>query len=116
MHELALMRQVVRMVGSRVDGFAGARPRIVRLRVSVLSHLAQEDERAVRTAFQAAAQGTPAEGAALELIRVPVTAHCPACGVRSDASPWRLTCPACGAGHLRRDEVPEVVLHEIVVE
>jgi Zn finger protein HypA/HybF involved in hydrogenase expression len=110
------MRQVVRMVRSRVDGFAGARPRIVRLRVSVRSHLAHEDEHVLRTAFQAAAQGTPVEGAMLELIRVPVAAHCSACGVRSDASPWRLTCPACGAGSLGREEVPEVVLHEIVVE
>lgn len=116
MHELSLMRQVVRVVESRADGFAGARPRIVRLRVSMLSHLAQEDEGAVRTAFQVAAQGTPVEGAALEVVRVPVGAQCRECGHRCELDGLDPACAACGSSARVIADVPEVVLHEIVVE
>jgi Zn finger protein HypA/HybF involved in hydrogenase expression len=115
MHELALMRDVVRLVEDRLRVEPGARVVLVRLRVSALSHLGQDHPGDLDAIFAMAAAGTSAAGARLEVTRIPVPATCAACGGRSELETWPATCPACGGGHLTAEEIPEVVVHELVV-
>ncbi len=115
MHERALFEQVVKMVEAAVKGQALGGPLTIRLKVSVLSHLHDLDLSWIESTFAEVARGTVAEGAVLEMMRVPVRMRCGRCGT-DDV--WRgdpLICRSCGSTTLQLDEPPEVVLHELVV-
>ncbi|WP_447974644.1 hydrogenase/urease maturation nickel metallochaperone HypA [Nitrospira sp. Kam-Ns4a] len=115
MHELALMREIVRLVKGRLDA-SGSQARIVRLRVAAHSHLAGGGEGAARLAFALAAQGTPLADARLEITPAPTAAVCRACGLRAEWDGAARPCPACGAAALAVEPALEVVVQEIVVD
>ena len=50
----------------------------------------------LKHAYPLAAAGTVAEHAKLKIESIPVTVKCTECGVKSDASPNKLICAACG--------------------
>ena len=70
MHELGIMMEVLDVVAQKS---AGARVRRIRLEVGRLSAVLPD---ALRFCFDAAAAGTVAEGANLEIIEVPGRARC----------------------------------------
>lgn len=76
---------------------ADARATRVRLRVGKLTAVVPAS---LRFCFGAAAQGTPFEGAELDITEIPVVARCQACGVQMPlpAPPFR--CSGCGGGRL----------------
>lgn len=115
MHELHLMRQVVKAVETELNGTGDARLSAVRLKVSALSHLLTHDQSTLRTMFELAARGTKAEGTTLEIIPIPGQAWCPRC--HSDCTVTRAEdgCSACGGPMIAGMAEPEVVVHELVV-
>jgi hydrogenase nickel incorporation protein HypA/HybF len=115
-HEWQLMAQVVKMVEEALRQAPCSKPSVVRLQVSTQSHCFQHDEATLQSVFAAAAQGTVAEGAALEILPVPVTARCRLCGIACEMRGLAPGCPRCGSASLDVTQVPEVVLHEVVVE
>lgn len=115
MHELHLMRQVVKTVEAELDGTENAKLSVVRLKVSALSHLLTHDRATLRTTFQLAAQGTRVEGAELEIIPVSGEAWCPECKRGTTVTRLDDTCSACGGLVIAGPAEPEVVLHELVV-
>jgi len=74
MHELGIAQQIVEIA---VEGSGGARIRRIVLEVGQLAAVLPE---ALRFCFEAASEGTEAEGAALEIVEVPGRARCRACG------------------------------------
>jgi len=115
MHELHLMRQVVKEVEHALRETETGKPSVVRLRVSALSHLLSHDLSSLQSAFEMASLGTSAEGATLDIVSVPVSASCRRCGVRCDVCFADPACEACGARDVDLAMVPEVVVHEVVV-
>ncbi len=115
MHEVHLMAQLVRMIEASLKETPGALPVRVRLRVSALSHLMEHDRDELQTAFDLAAKGTRAAGAALEIQRMPVTGRCRSCGHAMSVADLVATCPLCASTTVEVEEVPELVLHEMVV-
>ncbi len=74
MHELAITQEIVEILRER----AGDRKvRRVVLEIGKLSAVLPD---AVRFCFDLCAEGTPAEGAALEIVEPPGRARCRACG------------------------------------
>ncbi len=116
MHELALMRDVVRMIEEVLADAPQACVRRVSLKVSAQSHVGQADSDTAATALAAAAAGTRVEGARLELIVVPLGVQCLSCGARVEVADPIAVCESCGSSNLRFDDVPELVLHELDVE
>jgi len=115
-HEWQLMAQVVKMVEEALRQAPSARPSVVRLKVSTQSHFFEHDEATLQSVFAAAAEGTVAERAVLEILPVAVTAHCLLCGTSCEMQELLQCCPGCGAANLDVEPVPDVVLHEVVVE
>lgn len=74
MHEAGLAMEVVDLVARRA---AGAHVTRVVVEVGVLSAVLPE---ALAFCFECAAQGTPVEGAALDVVARPAVARCRACG------------------------------------
>ncbi len=116
MHEFHLMTQVVKAVGEKLNGTGSTRLSAVRLKVSALSHLLAHDHSALQMAFQLAARGTKAEGAALEIIPVPGEAWCPRCTQCTMVTESDDVCPVCGDAVIARPTAQEVVLHELIVQ
>ncbi len=115
MHEVHLMGQVVKAVNQALREANGAKPSVVRLKVSALSHLLDHDTSQLQTAFDVASHGTAAEGAALDIVTVPVEATCRCCGVKSQVRRMDAACEACGSHDLDVVSGPEVVVHDVTV-
>lgn len=116
MHEFHLMTQLVKTVEDELDGTTNTKPLVVRLKVSVLSHLLTHDNATLQTTFELAARGTRVEGASLEIIPVPGEAWCPECKSGTTITGLDDTCSVCGGPVIAGPEEPEVVIHELVVQ
>jgi hydrogenase nickel incorporation protein HypA/HybF len=94
MHEVGLMTQTLDLAESiaRENG-ATVIHRLV-LRVGVFSGV---DAQALRLAFDAAAAGTGAEHAMLEIEEVAARCRCVDCGNEFAPSDFVFLCPSCGA-------------------
>lgn len=116
MHEFHLMRQIVKVVETRLGETGGTKLAAVRLKVSVLSHLLAHDRATLQATFQLAARGTKAEGAQLEVTPVPGNAWCPQCKRDVSVTSVHQGCSACGEPVVTGSTEPEVIVHELVVQ
>jgi hydrogenase nickel incorporation protein HypA/HybF len=106
-HELGLCSSIVDAIEHR----AGERPVAkVRIRVGRLHHVHPE---AFDQSFAVAAQGTIAEDALAELVLIPVTARCGACGATWDADELPPACPECGSVDFELTGGDELILESI---
>jgi hydrogenase nickel incorporation protein HypA/HybF len=115
MHELSVAMELVDLACQ----LAHEQPRACRvvalkLRLGELSGVVEE---AVRFGFEIAAAGTAAEGAALEIERVPVSVFCPACRLSAPLeSVQRFRCPRCDRPTGRVTEGRDLMLSSVEVE
>jgi hydrogenase nickel incorporation protein HypA/HybF len=92
MHELGLTRSVVAICSEHSKGAPVTR---VTLEIGKLSAVSPES---IRFCFDVCAQGTPLEGARLEIIEVPAAALCRDCGAEV---PMEQSYGICGCGSAR---------------
>lgn len=94
MHELSIAVDLIDAAAERAREEGAQRIRAVYLRVGPLSGVVV---RALRSAFDVAARGTPAEGAALDVEEAPVTVYCTSCRAEGEpADVYTFSCPVCG--------------------
>lgn len=112
MHELALCQSVVRVLHeqSRIHDFQ--RVTAVRLEIGALSCVSAD---AIEFCFDAVVRGTLAEGAHLELVRVPGRAWCLACGAIVHLLERHQPCPRCGSPRLRVAQGDEMRIKDLEV-
>jgi hydrogenase nickel incorporation protein HypA/HybF len=89
-HELALAESVVRIASEHARGRA-----VTKVEVKV-GRLRQVVPSALTFAFELVAEGTPVEGAELEIVDVPAGVRCRACGGEGEATQFPLSCSRCG--------------------
>ncbi len=106
MHELGITRSVVAICAERAPG---ARVTRVTLEIGKLSALLPD---AVRFCFDICAQGTPLEGATLEIIATPGRARCRDCSRETAVSEIIGRC-ACGGTNLEIIAGQELKIREI---
>lgn len=107
MHELGLCTDIV----SAIDRRATDRPVAkVTVRVGRLHHVHPE---AFEQSFAMAALGSAAEGAAAELVLLPVRAKCWACGAESESEEMISACASCGGVDLELTGGEELVLESL---
>ncbi len=93
MHELSIALSLVDAVCEKAGTLGEVRVDAVCVRLGALSGVVKE---ALLFCFEAAAKGTPIDGARLEIEDVPLTVMCPRCSVeRRLASVQHLRCPVC---------------------
>ena len=90
MHELAIAESIVRIASAH----AGER-RVTSVHVRV-GHLRQVVPSSLEFGFELVGEGTPVEGAALELEEVPAAVACGGCGAETERSEFPLDCGTCG--------------------
>jgi hydrogenase nickel incorporation protein HypA/HybF len=107
MHEVGLVEGIVEAVQRR----AGDRP-VARIKVRI-GTLHRAAPGPMDQALEMIAMGTNLEGAALELIQVPVTSTCRACGSVTTGDMIAEVCPACGGVGIDHAEGDELTLESI---
>jgi hydrogenase nickel incorporation protein HypA/HybF len=113
MHEVALANDLVEQILSSVAGRGVARVLEVDLDVGAQRLVVPE---ALRMAFEAAARGTVAEGARLEIQEVAARAVCGSCGSEFRPGIDCYLCPACGRADARIVEGNDIILQSLSCE
>lgn len=107
MHELGLAEGVLETVRRRAGGRAVIR---VRVRAGVRHGV---DERSMAQAFRFVAEGTEADGAALDLVTVPVRLVCRGCGHTADTYDVLAICPNCASDSVDLTGGDELILESL---
>lgn len=89
--------------------------RVVKVRVQV-GHLRQVVPSALAFSFGLVAEGTPLEGADLEMEEIPVSARCGGCGWRGGVPDFPLQCRACGSSELEILAGEELLVESLDLE
>ncbi|MEM7570390.1 MAG: hydrogenase maturation nickel metallochaperone HypA [Pseudomonadota bacterium] len=97
MHEMSLAEGMVTAIEAEAGRQAFARVTKVTLEIGALSHV---DPHAMEFSFDAATRGTLMEGANLEILSPPGTAHCFACDNDVAIARRGEGCPKCGSHQL----------------
>ena len=96
MHELSLMAGVMDIAQEELARHGATRLTLLRIRHGALDQVMPD---ALRMAFTAMTQGTPHEGARLELTEEPLELRCSLCGHTfhpKEQTAFYAPCPACG--------------------
>ncbi|CAN5849964.1 hydrogenase maturation nickel metallochaperone HypA [soil metagenome] len=107
MHEFGLCEGIIDAVERRADG---RRVAGVRVRVGTLHRVV---EAALTQAFELVSAGTVADGAAIELVVVPVRAGCEACGHETESADPVAVCAGCGSTEVEMLTGDELLLESI---
>jgi hydrogenase nickel incorporation protein HypA/HybF len=91
LHELSIAESVVRIAGRQADG-----RRVTRVHLRV-GHLRQVVPSSLAFGFVLLAEGTPVEGAELEIEQIPAEGRCRGCGTQSRLASFPLQCEGCGS-------------------
>ena len=110
MHELAIADSIVQIAGRHANG---RRVTKVQLKVGHLRHVVPS---ALAFSFELVAQGTPVEGAELEMEEVPATGSCRGCGAENRLKAFPLQCGACGSFDLQVLEGEELFVESLEME
>jgi hydrogenase nickel incorporation protein HypA/HybF len=95
LHELSIAESVVRIARNQADG-----RRVVKVQMKV-GHLRQVVPSALAFSFELVAEGTPVEGAELEMEEVPAAGLCRECGAESELRSFPLQCQECEGCELK---------------
>ena len=93
MHEVGIMQSALDLAIAEAQRAGADRIHRVAMRIGDLSGVVPE---ALSFAFEALTLGTPAEGACLDIERVPVVCRCPNCGGDFRPDDIIFVCPGCG--------------------
>ena len=110
MHELAIAASVVEIARRHAGG-----RRVTKIRLRVC-HLRQVVPSALTFSFEIVAQGTPVEGAALEIEAVPAVGLCRRCATESHLHAFPLQCWRCGGFDLWILAGEELLVDELEVD
>ena len=110
MHELSIAESVVQIASRHANG-----RRVTREWLKV-GHLRQVVPSALAFGFDLVAEGTPVEGAELEMENVPATGVCRDCGTESRLQTFPLQCGACGGFDLELLTGEELFVESLELE
>lgn len=112
MHEMSLVEGIRSIVEdqAKAHGFA----RVTRLRLEI-GRFAGVEKAALAFAWDVVMQGSPAEGAALEMIDLPGQAMCYDCQKMIEINDRFDPCPLCGGGKLLPEGGDEMRIKDMEV-
>ncbi len=113
MHEMALTESIVEIA---VEAAKEQRAATVKRVIVDVGALSQVEPEALQFCFAAVAAGTIAEGAELEIARVPGAGWCIDCGKSVPLDERFGACPECGGYHVQMTGGDELRVREIEVE
>lgn len=93
MHEVSLMEQALELALEYAHQQNAQKILRLKMRIGTMSGVVPE---ALEFAFDIVTRGTLAEGAILEIEKVPVVCYCPNCNIEFQPADLFYECPQCG--------------------
>lgn len=112
MHELSITQSMIELVQETAAQHGATKVAKIRVKVGALTCI-QPD--ALKFCFEVLREGTIAEGAELEIEKVPVKLKCSLCDTVSEGK-IGMPCPACGHGKLEVIAGKEFYVESIEVD
>ena len=112
MHETAVAESILRTILQYAQSI---KTKPLKATISCGQFNALNDE-VVRFAFETAAQGTAAEGTALQIRHVPLRARCKTCGTVFEFDIYHPVCKSCGSAEFEFEPDAPLLLEEIEFE
>lgn len=113
MHELSLTQNLIEIAEQHARREDAKTITCIAMEIGALSGVIPE---AVEFAFEACTKGTMAEGATLEIVRVPAIGHCQECDAESQMESLTDGCAECGSFALNIISGQEMTLTEMEIE
>jgi hydrogenase nickel incorporation protein HypA/HybF len=110
LHELAIAESIVGISARHADG-----RQVTKVYLKV-GHLRQVVPSALAFSFELVAQGTPVEGAELEVQQIPAAGLCRDCGEETRLESFPLQCRACGGFDLEILQGEELFVESLEME
>ena len=110
MHELAIAESIVVIATKGAGG-----RRVDKVHVTV-GHLRQVVPSALTFSFELVAQGTPVEGAALDIEHVPAVGWCRRCERTTTLESFPFLCDGCGAFDIDLEQGEELYVDSLELE
>ena len=95
---MAIVEGILEAVIPEVKKYDVEKVLAIRLKIGELSGVVPY---CIEEYFKIAARGTIAEGAKIEIERIPVGVDCPDCGYHGGITKGKYRCPACGSVNFR---------------
>ena len=92
MHELSITQSILNIVNEHAQRAGAASVTAIHLTVGELTGFIDDS---LQFYFEMLSPGTPAEGATLNIIRVPAVVRCRSCGFEFHLEGLQWTCPRC---------------------
>ncbi len=113
MHEMALTEGIVEIVCEEALKEGVGHVRVVKLSVGVMAPVEPD---ALRFCFDAASRGTVAEGARLDIVRLPGEGWCLVCRKTVPLEERFGSCPECGTRQVQMTSGDELRVEELEVD
>jgi hydrogenase nickel incorporation protein HypA/HybF len=110
LHELSIAESVVRIASRQADG-----RRVTKVQMKV-GYLRQVVPSALTFGFGLLAEGTPVEGAELEMEQIPAEGRCRLCGEENRLDSFPLRCVKCGGFDLEILKGEELMVESLELE
>jgi len=111
MHELSLVRSIIEVLSGHAE--KNGWPRVTRVTLKI-GKMRQVIPDVMRFSFSVASEGTPLEGAELEVVELPLSFICRGCGFAWDEEVF--SCPRCGSSDPEITHGMELDIDSVEVE
>lgn len=113
MHELAITQSILDIARKAAEEHGAARVTSVRIMLGEYSGVVP---RCIQYYFDVLGRGTIAQGAVLDIHRLPVVILCHSCGQESRIDKRHIACPHCGSTDLKLLQGREFYIESLEVE
>lgn len=113
MHELAITQSILDIAEKAAGEHGAKRVQSVRIMLGEYSGVVPQ---CIQYYFDVISKGTLAEGAVLDIRRLPVVIRCNSCGKESQIDRRHIRCPLCGGTDLKLIQGREFYIESMEVE
>ncbi len=113
MHELAITQSILDIAKKAADEHGAKQVKSVRIMLGEYSGVVPQ---CIQYYFDVISKDTIAEGAFLDIRRLPVVIRCNACGKESRIDRLHVACPLCGSTDLKLIQGREFYIESLEVE
>lgn len=113
MHELAITQSILDIAQKAADEHGAKRVQSVRIMLGEYSGVVPQ---CIQYYFDVISKGTLAEGAVLDIRRLPVVIRCNSCGKESRIDRRHVACPLCASTDLKLIQGREFYIESLEVE
>jgi len=112
-HEVAITQNILEIAIDHAHKASAGKITSLTVEIGALSGVVPE---AVEFCFEAVARETLAEGATLNIVRIPGRGRCLDCGQTLEMDPYTFSCPHCESFNIERQQGDELRLTEVEID